>query len=269
MYPSLTSAFFVYFTRVLRICIGDNETLVNNDAIINNGTTTNGTNLRILPLGDSITFGFNEASGNSYRRYLECMLYQAGNGVQYIGSLKNGNWSDNANDGFSGQTIDQIGITGNPEIIGTPKANVFLVHAGTNDMDQNLNITYAPFRLGTLIDEVTVSNPDALVLVAQIIVNANTTVNDWIKTYNEALPAVVGARSKNVRLVSMDKVLVGDLLDGTHPNEGGYLKMANAWYPALMSARNEGLIMLATQPFTNEGGSSLPAGGGNCSTLTS
>jgi lysophospholipase L1-like esterase len=160
------------------------------------------------------------------------LLYTTGNGVQYIGSLKNGDWSDNANDGFSGQKIDEISASGNAEITGTPKANVFLLHAGTNDMAQNDNVTNAPARLGGLIDKIILSNPDALVLVAQIIANGNSTINDRIKAYNQALPAIVSARSRahpNVRLVNMDAVLVEDLPDNTHPNENGYTKMANAW----------------------------------------
>jgi lysophospholipase L1-like esterase len=99
-------------------------------------------------------------------------------------------------------------------------------------MAQNDNVTNAPARLGGLIDKIILSNPDALVLVAQIIANGNSTINDRIKAYNQALPAIVSARSRahpNVRLVNMDAVLVEDLPDNTHPNENGYTKMANAW----------------------------------------
>jgi lysophospholipase L1-like esterase len=192
--------------------------------------------------------------------------------VQNIGSIKNGDWADNANDGFTGQRIDEISASGNAEITGTQKANIVLVHAGTNDMVQNANVTSAPARLGSLIDKIISNNPDALVLVAQIIVNGNTTINDRIKVYNQALPALAEARSstnRSVRLVNMDAVLAEDLLlDGTHPNEKGYMKMANAWYTTIVQAGKDGLIRPAAGPFVNRGNSSLPTGGRNCLFLT-
>ncbi|KAF4628243.1 hypothetical protein G7Y89_g9911 [Cudoniella acicularis] len=226
--------------------------------------------LRILPLGDSITAGYLEPSGNSYRRDLECFLYSGGNGVEYMGSLNSGDWADNLNDGFDGQRIDQISVEGEPEINGTTKANIFLVHAGTNDMIQDANVQNAPRRLGQLIDKIHGVNPTALILVAQIIVNNDTDINDRIQDFNEEVPNIVTTRSDRgvpVRVVSMAAVTVDDLIEGTHPNAGGYLKMANAWYPAIVQAGTDGLISPAFGNFTNGGESSMPTGGGACSEL--
>jgi lysophospholipase L1-like esterase len=142
----------------------------------------NGAPLRILPLGDSITYGFLEPEGNSYRRDLQYLLASNGNPVQYIGSETTRNWPNNQNDGFVSQTIDQISESGDPEITGSPKANIVLLHAGTNDMIGNFTVDEAPARLGNLIDKIHTNSPDTFVLVAQIIVNANTTVNDRLKS---------------------------------------------------------------------------------------
>lgn len=45
----------------------------------------NGINLRILPLGDSITWGYGSTDGNGYR--LDLLNLLAGNDVQYIVGL--------------------------------------------------------------------------------------------------------------------------------------------------------------------------------------
>ncbi|KUJ24251.1 SGNH hydrolase [Mollisia scopiformis] len=233
-------------------------------------SVANGAALRILPLGDSITYGFLEPEGNSYRRDLQCLLSEGGSPVQYIGQLSNGNWPNNATDGFIGQTIDQISASGDPEITGSPKANVVLLHAGTNDMIGDDTVDEAPARLGNLIDKILSNSPATFVLVAQILNDANSTVNDRIQVFNSQLPAIIEARSnagKPVRLVSMSSVPTTDMIDGTHPNEVGYMKMANIWYPALVQAGEDGLIVAAEGVVTDGGPGSLPAGGGACSTL--
>lgn len=67
-----------------------------------------GIQLRILRLGDSITFGYNEPSGNWCRRFLENLLWAGGNAVNLIGSISNGDWTKNQSDGFIYHTIDEI-----------------------------------------------------------------------------------------------------------------------------------------------------------------
>lgn len=138
---------------------------------------------------DSITYGYAEASGNSYRRDIEYLLYTEGNPTQLIGSIKNGNWQNNDNNGFSYHNIDEIGVSGTPEIAGQLKPNVVLLHAGTNDMVRNLDVANAPTRLGNLIGFITSNCPDALVVVAQLIPNANATVNPLVQTYNNQGPS--------------------------------------------------------------------------------
>jgi lysophospholipase L1-like esterase len=222
-------------------------------------------------MGDSITQGYLEPTGNSYRRDLECLLFTGGNGVQYIGSQTSGNWEDSANDGFDGQRILQIRNLSNAEIVGTPSANIVLIHAGTNDMIQNYAVDGAPARLGTLIDTVYRANPSVLILVAKIIVNNDTAIQSRISDFNEAIPDIVSARSDagtKVRLVDMESVTVDDLIEGTHPNANGYAKMATVWYQGIVQAGTDGLISAPAGDFVNRGKSSMPSDGGSCSALT-
>ena len=51
--------------------------------------------LRILPLGASITWGVNSASGNGYRAPLRDRLTSAGWEVDMVGTKQHGNMTDN------------------------------------------------------------------------------------------------------------------------------------------------------------------------------
>ncbi|KAK3616372.1 hypothetical protein LTR56_025995 [Elasticomyces elasticus] len=87
-----------------------------------------GLDLRILPLGDSITQGYQSSDGNGYRQDLLTLL--AGNNtVDYVGTLTSGT-DDNQEQGIDGATIAQIQAAVAPALALRP--NVVLLHAGTN-----------------------------------------------------------------------------------------------------------------------------------------
>lgn len=93
--------------------------------------------LRIVPLGDSITFGWWSSTNNGYRLALLQLLQKAGFDVEYIGFHNSGSMANNANEGWPGDTIDQIHHDGFEVFNGTfPLPNVVLLHAGTNDANQ-------------------------------------------------------------------------------------------------------------------------------------
>ncbi|POR33740.1 Uncharacterized protein TPAR_06054 [Tolypocladium paradoxum] len=239
-----------------------NQTLV--------ASISRGAPLRVLPLGDSITYGYNEPSGNSYRRDVQCLLYVGGNPVSLIGSIKNGDWDNNDSDAFIYHTIDEIQEAGTPELTRqTSKPNVILLHAGTVNFVLSKNVTNTPERLGHLIDFITEHNPDTLLVVSQLIPNQNATVNALIDWYNDEMPAVVAARAragKRVIMTSMRGMTVELLLDGTHPSERGSRVMAQRFYEAAVEAGRRGMVVAAEGPFTDRGASSLSPSG-KCSDL--
>ena len=65
-----------------------------------------GIELRILPLGASITLGYGSSDANGYRLYLQEDL--ASTTLQYVGSMRNGSMSDNYHEGHSGFTIRSV-----------------------------------------------------------------------------------------------------------------------------------------------------------------
>ncbi|KAG4443652.1 hypothetical protein IFR05_000838 [Cadophora sp. M221] len=225
------------------------------------------TALRILALGDSITYGFNEKPSNSYRKFLQCSLSTSGVPATYIGTTTSGDWTNNAVDGYVGQTIDQIGVSVSWILTQTPPPNLVLLHAGSNDILHSVDVSTAPERLGALIDKV-ITATGSSVLVAQIIKlgEGYTEFNALVDTYNAAIPAIVATRvaaGKNVAVVDMSgQVSADDLIDGIHPIAAGYRKMAAAWFAGL----DELSISNVTGAFEDLGASALPSSG-NCADL--
>jgi len=204
-------------------------------------TSTTGLNIRLLPLGDSITFGLQSTDGNGYRNTLHNLL-QTGNTLDFIGSLKAGTMVDNDNEGHSGATIAQIQTFSTNSLALPARPNVVLLMAGTNDVFGG-SISTAPSRLSTLIDSIFTACPDAALIVATLtpLPSGQAAVN----TYNAAITQLVNNRTasgQHILLASMSSVLSTDLVDGVHPDNAGYVKMANAWFPVVQQAMKNGWI---------------------------
>lgn len=199
-----------------------------------------GLNLRILPLGDSITYGFQSSDGNGYRQYLLTLL--AGNNVNFIGSVQAGTMTNNNNEGHSGAIIDQIASYAYLSLPERP--NVVLLMAGTNDMNNDVDPDNAAARLGALIDEIFAACPDTVVIVAQIIPAANPDTFARLVTYNARISLLVNQQQtagKHVIKAWMP-LTTDDLIDGLHPTDMGYSKMADGWLDALVRANAKGWI---------------------------
>ena len=199
-----------------------------------------GLNLRIMPLGDSITYGYASGDGNGYRQNLLTAL--TGNYVNFVGSQKAGTMANNNNEGHSGAIIDQIASYAYLSLPERP--NVVLLMAGTNDMNNNVDPDNAPARLSAMIDEVLAACPDAVVVVAQIIPAANPATFARLATFNARISLLVNQKQtagKHVIKAWMP-LTTDDLIDGLHPNAIGYSKMATGWTDALTRANAKGWI---------------------------
>jgi lysophospholipase L1-like esterase len=199
---------------------------------------TNGDPCVILPFGDSITDGFNIPGG--YRIELFSQALEDDHDITFVGGNMNGpNDVDGTpfprrHEGHSGWRISQLhDRIPNPAFQTTP--HIVLLMIGTNDCIQNDNLSQAPARLETLLDEIIETAPDALVVVAQLTPLTNN--GGRVTTYNAALPAIVEERAtagKHVMLVDQHTGFPGNgLADGIHPNEAGYAYMAGVWYDAI------------------------------------
>jgi lysophospholipase L1-like esterase len=210
--------------------------------------------LRVMPLGDSITDGFGSSAGNGYRAKLTRQLQDHGYQTDFVGSVRSGNLPDPEHEGHNGWEISQIADAARTYVPAL-RPSVVLIHAGTNDMNRNVDPTGAPGRLAQLVDQTLSDAPEATVLVATLVPASNGTVQNRIDEYNRQVRALVRARQetgRHVGLVDLAPITTSDLVDGLHPNDGGYDKMAEAFYTGIQLAALDGWL--------KEPGTTAPAG---------
>ena len=207
-----------------------------------NPCPSNGDPCKILPLGDSITWGVQY--DGAYRVELFARAVAAGQKLTFTGSLVNGpGMVSNVafppnNDGHSGWTIDQeAGIVPSPAFTTLP--NIVLLEIGTNDVYADSGQADMSSRLSALMDKIIAAAPNALLVVAQITPLENTTWNATVDTYNAAIPGVIemkAASGKHVIGVDNNTGFMKSAMlssDGIHPNKAGYDWMGDNWYAAI------------------------------------
>ncbi|GKT74201.1 GDSL-like Lipase/Acylhydrolase [Colletotrichum tofieldiae] len=196
-----------------------------------------GVKLRILPVGDSITVGFASSDGNGYRLKLDENL--SANDVVFAGTVTSGNLTDGYFAGWSGRTIQYIADNVGPSLEQRP--NVILLHAGTNDMNPNPDVSKegndpagAAARLGCLIDQMITACPDATVLVAQIVNTCDVNQRPATEEFQKLIPGVVEQRrNASHHVLAVDFAALGDAIlrpDCIHPSDEGYRTMGDYWY---------------------------------------
>jgi len=217
---------------------------------------TDGSPCKVLPLGDSITFGVNDEGNGGYRGPLFASAVAAGKKLTFTGSLSNGPTTVSGqmfprrNEGHSGWGISEVtpysgGNAGIATVVPTPAfsagsggtPNIILLHIGTNDAT-NFSAAQMTSDLSGFLDKIIANAPNAYLVVAQIIPLGYGT-NDTIKTYNQSIPGLVQQRvnaGKHVKLIDMftgftPATMLGS--DNIHPNSTGYKFMADHWYSVI------------------------------------
>jgi lysophospholipase L1-like esterase len=205
---------------------------------------------RILPLGDSITFGI--GFGGGYRVELFSLAVKDGKNITFVGQNPESDRSNQPNGpqevegvsfpkyhlGTSGITIENLQKKVLPDRVlkAAPDGkapNIVLLHIGTNDMWAGAQD--ADIRLGKLIDELTASLPKSLIVVSNIIPFPGSAAK--VELYNSKIPATVEERAAKGKYVLFVDQFAGfpasELGDGVHPNKQGYSRMAKVWYDAI------------------------------------
>jgi hypothetical protein len=87
--------------------------------------------LRILPLGDTLTYG-GQSGSNGYRDPLRELLTADGNPVDYVGSQTSGTMADNQNEGWPGLTVSAL-LEKAKVAVPAYLPNLVLINAGASD----------------------------------------------------------------------------------------------------------------------------------------
>lgn len=199
--------------------------------------------VKIMALGDSITYGQGAAGG--YRAPLYQSLVENLFNVVYVGTQNNNAtaWLPQPNhEGHSGYRIDQIASDFQTWVDSVPDPDIILLLIGTNDYGQDYDTANAKDRLDQLIALITATRPNAKLFVANLTLRTDNADTEAAieATFNPFVPEIVASHAslgEHVYFVDMNSALsASDLGDGLHPNQSGYNKMAATWFQAITNA---------------------------------
>jgi acyl-CoA thioesterase I len=201
--------------------------------------------IRILPLGDSVTSSFSPYS--SYRYWLWQQLTTNGFTTDFVGrrwgvegGLPEKRDYDMNHEGHAGWHADD-GMREAYDIAVATQPHVILLDLGANDVEQAEDNLSTIEELRIIIHSFREINPNIIILLAQ-----PTPVVEQKKQFRRLLPLIRRlARQENtpespvvaVNLFSQFR-LASDTFDGVHPNERGEKKIALRYFRALSRILN-------------------------------
>ena len=230
--------------------------------------------LRVMPLGDSITWGYPFQAAGGYRTRLWQDFGSDPARLDFLGSRSDGppELGDKDHEGHSGYTIarepgvfvgnitDRVALY----LAATINPDVILLMIGSNDINFNYRADGAPGRLDHLVslisDRSSGVKPNAYLIVASLppINDADPTYrptptdferNTRAIAFNATIPGIVAIhrdRGERVYFLDMNSQLsFADLVDGLHPTQAGYRKMADAWYNSIQNVPEPDMVLSA------------------------
>ena len=201
-------------------------------------TPTGSHNLKIMPLGDSLTQGGVNANAggldpttvNGYR--LELLNLLTGYTIDYVGSWQVGNsqLADQDENGFSGACIKASPCGGGtlyPQTaawITSENPDLIMMNGGENDFsDPSMTESQDALNMESWIQLCWTTKPSVKIIV---------TGAPWHDTYDALVHTYVDnlqAQGKPIRWVPYGSNI--GRIDGTHPNAAGYITWANELAP--------------------------------------
>ncbi|MCX4971094.1 FG-GAP-like repeat-containing protein [Streptomyces sp. NBC_00654] len=232
------------------------------------------TQIRVMALGSSSTWGEGSSDGNGYRDTVDVGLQgiaernaqQAGNAsarpaaevgtlgsddttpeVDWVGSVRVGTMSDRETEGWRGYRINEIAGKADCSVK-RYRPNVITLIAGGNDVIMNYQMDGAVGRLEALIDQITTDVPRATVLVAGMQPFLDPARNARGEAFTAQIPALVDrlvARGLSVVYADTTALEPADIhtSDGIHPTDRGYDKIGAAFLKAANVANDRRWIL--------------------------
>src|SRR5262245_1456626 len=197
--------------------------------------------VRILPLGDSVTSSFGPHS--SYRYWLWHKLTDNGFNVDFVGTQfgvadgvpENPDF-DQDHEGHPGWTTTD-GLNNVDSIAAATQPDIVLLDLGANDVIQGVPIPTIIAQLKLIIEHLRAANPNVKVLVAEPTpyVGENSRQMSKLKGAISHMAKVENQPGSKVCAVNLfgGFSVRSDTFDGMHPDESGENKIANRFYGAL------------------------------------
>jgi len=197
--------------------------------------------IRIMPLGDSITYGVTtehvpNRNRTGYRSYLYYKLKDLNSTFDFVGSLQTGSSVtpkfDADHEGHPGWTSHEIAEK-TYAFMNHSKPDIVLLHIGHND---HIVSTSGVESILNEIDHYERSSGHPVRVIVALIIDRQSP-DPIIAGFNQALQKMCISRWENGDILSLVNMYRGAKLTskdyatgGIHPNSSGYRKMANVWF---------------------------------------
>ncbi|MDT8390067.1 MAG: GDSL-type esterase/lipase family protein [Lentisphaeria bacterium] len=188
----------------------------------------------ILALGDSITQG--GANFVCYRDVLVPALREKNLAVEFIGPHKD---ATSAHAGYGGKNTAYL-LSVAQEIYSEYPADIVMIHSGHNSFSEDKPVPGIVRDTEAIIGTIRTINPEAKILLAQVIPAGKLPKYSYIPELNQALASLANRMAKNGVDITLVDQADGfdwrtDTVDDTvHPNAAGAKKMAQKWLAALL-----------------------------------
>jgi lysophospholipase L1-like esterase len=199
--------------------------------------------MRLMPLGNSITEGAGSSHNGGYRRDLYYLLKNAGVAFDFVGALQYGNgFPDIDHEGHAGFLANQLDVK--TYLAGNPADAVFL-EAGTNNISYSESASEVYDDITKIVDDIYQVNPAIAIYLSTVIPRRGTTGQQQVTDeLNAMLPGLVSIKANagyKIYLVDIAARFKSDpgwqtnlMADPVHPNDAGYSLMAAEWFEAYL-----------------------------------
>ncbi len=194
--------------------------------------------LRVMPMGDSTTRGSGSAAGPGYRFFMYNRVLADGLQMGYVGRQGR---TPYLHEGYSSFTLQSLSLLADDPGLAANNPDIILLMAGTASVEleyPNVTASGLAGQLNALIDKILRKWPNVYLVVGSIAPvsapRSNAAAKDAIAmAYSQQVKSIASSKGNRVRYAevyfSLNKAT--DLADGLHPNDNGYRKIANAFYP--------------------------------------
>ncbi|HDP98585.1 MAG TPA: T9SS type A sorting domain-containing protein, partial [bacterium] len=204
--------------------------------------------IRIMPLGDSITMGrHGEPSG--YRDDFAIMLLNEGVNFDMVGSVNDGSGFYPRHEGHSGWRADEIYSQLNRWLNMNP-ADIVLLHIGTNDISQGESNESTIEDIENILNLIRSKNNSSVILLCNLIPRFDPYYNRPERT--EQLNVLIyqlfqlkQQQGFNIYFVDQNSAFKANpnwkqeyMVDYVHPNDLGYHVMAESFFNVLAGVLN-------------------------------
>lgn len=195
--------------------------------------------LKIMPLGDSITDGDGSSNAAAYRSGLYTRLTNEGIAFDFVGSLNGGTgFPDTQHEGHGGYRAEMI-RDNVKSYLQTNPPNLVLLLIGTNDLNQNQGVTSTRDEISEIIDNIFQFNGLIEIYLATLLPRKDSHQSE-VEELNALLPDLVLTKSSQgvkIFLVDLNTRFLADpnwqttrMFDTVHPNDAGYDVIAQVWF---------------------------------------